>query len=300
MTGGTNVNPDRRLAVACALLATGVGAVAAVGVFARGSGPTQSVVSVRGEHFDMITQGVYAYNAERLVAEGVAWDFFTLFVAVPALALAALGLWRHSLRAKLVAMGLLAYFFYQYLMYAVAWAFGPLFLPFVVLYSTSLALLLWLASTLNLKQLVERCGPRFPLRPMAYFSFSIAGLLVLMWLGRIVRGLTGDLTGGMLLGQTTMVVQALDLGLIVPLAVWTGSMALKRRPIGYLLAAVVAVKGVSMSLAISLMVIHAAMVQGSLDWVGLCIFSVATAVCLWLGSRMWRSLASAQREQVST
>lgn len=86
-----------------------------------------------------------------------------------------------------------------------------------------------------------------------------------------------------------MAVQALDLGLIVPLALFTGVLALKRRPLGYVLATVLAVKGTAFAAAISLMVIRAGLVQGSLEWGGLTIFGTATAVCVWLGSRMWRS-----------
>ncbi len=124
---------------------------------------------------------------------------------------------------------------------------------------------------------------------MAFFSFIVATVLVSMWMARIVAALRGNLEAGMLLGQTTMVVQALDLGLIVPLALLTGALALTRRPVGYVLAAVLAVKGTALAAAISLMVIRAGLVQGSLEWGGLTIFGTATAVSVWLGSRMWRS-----------
>jgi len=287
MTGDTTRN--RRLAAACAGLALGVAAVAAVGVFGRGEAATQTIVTVRGERVELVTDGIYAYNAERLVAEGVAWDLFTLFGAVPGLLIAAVGLHRGSLRARLIALGLLAYFFYQYFMYATAWAFGPLFVPFVAVYAASLAIGVWVGSTIRATEVAARCTDRFPLRGMAFFSFIVATVLVSMWTARIVAALRGDLEAGMLLGQTTMVVQALDLGLIVPLALFTGVLALKRRPLGYVLAAVLAVKGAALAAAISLMVIRAGLVQGSLEWGGLTIFGTATAVCVWLGSRMWRS-----------
>jgi hypothetical protein len=76
-----------RSTTATAALAAGVAAAAAVasavGVIGRGDRAVETVTSVRGETYDMLTSGVYAYNAERVVAEGVGWDLFTLLVAVP-------------------------------------------------------------------------------------------------------------------------------------------------------------------------------------------------------------------------
>ena len=51
------------------LLGVAVGVVSAIGVFGRGDGTTESVVSVRGEPFEMVISGVYAFNPQRLVAE---------------------------------------------------------------------------------------------------------------------------------------------------------------------------------------------------------------------------------------
>lgn len=57
----------------------------------------------------------------------------TLALAVPALLAAVPAVARGSLRGRLLALGLLVYFFYQYLEYAVFWAFGPLFPLFVAM-----------------------------------------------------------------------------------------------------------------------------------------------------------------------
>jgi hypothetical protein len=59
------------IAARCAGVATMASLAAALGVFARGDGTTQVATSLRGEHFEVMTTGVYAFNAERVVAEGV-------------------------------------------------------------------------------------------------------------------------------------------------------------------------------------------------------------------------------------
>lgn len=284
-----NLRSYKGIAVLCLAITIGVAAVSAIGVFGRGDLATETVTSPRGETFEMVTQGVYAFNPERLVAEGVGWDVFTLVFAVPAMLLALPGLARGSLRAKLLALGLLAYFFYQYLMYSMTWALGPMFVPWIALYAVSLAGIVWLGSTLDLAGMPGRFDSRFPARGVAIFSIVMGSLLVLMWAARIRTALSGDLEAAMLLGQTTLVVQALDLGLVVPAAMFTGITVWKRRPIGFVLAPVFMIKGLAMSGAITAMLVGAWMVEGTPDMGGFAIFVPATLVSLWLSARVYLS-----------
>ena len=90
----------RGLAVLCLVVGLAVAAAAAAGIFLRGDGSTRLVTSVRGETYEMATTGIYAWNAQRVVAEGVGWDLVTLVVAVPALLLALPSLARGSVRAR--------------------------------------------------------------------------------------------------------------------------------------------------------------------------------------------------------
>lgn len=283
-------NVYARIAVFCALLAVTVAVVAGIGVFGRGDMASQTVTSARGETYEMISGGVYAFNSERMVAEGVGWDVFTLFVAVPALIGAVPLLARGSLRARLLVIGILAYFFYQYLMYAMAWALGPLLVAWIAAYAASMAGIVWIISTIDVPALPGLCSSRFPARGMAVFSIVMGVLLIGMWAGRIRTGLAGDLSQAMLYGQTTMVVQALDLGLVVPLAFFTGVMAWRRRPVGFLLSSVFVVKAIAMSGAITAMLVGAWIVEGSADIAGFAIFVSAAVVSAWLGARMFAAM----------
>jgi len=270
-----------------------VGAAAAFGVFGRGGGETRAVLSVRGESYDMVTTGVYRYNSVRMVAEGVGWDMITLFGAVPALLISLPFIAKRSLRARLFAVGILAYFFYQYLMYAVAWAFGPLFLLFVVAYASSLAAIVWIVSGIEVAGLPRRVKGSFPRRGVAGFCIAIGLLLVVMWAGRIAAAHRGGPEGA-LLGQTTHVVQAMDLGLIVPLALYTAGLTLSRRPLGFLLAPALMVKAVTMALAICAMLVLAWRAEGAFETVPFAIFACAAGASCWLALSSFRSI-DAQR-----
>lgn len=286
----------RGIAALLLLIALIAAGASAAGVFLRGDGEISSAVSIRGEEYEYVTDGVYAYNAERIVAEGVGWDAVTLFVVVPALLLCIAPVARGSIVGRLAAVGLLGYVVYQYLMYAVFWALGPLFPVFVVLYPLAGAGIVWIVSGLDVAGLPAHFSERFPRRGMAIFSILMGLALILMWSSRIATGLSGDMAGAMMFGMPTLSVQALDLGVIVPLALLTGITALRRHAWSYLLVPVFAVKGVTMSAAVFAMVISAWMVEGRLDVGPALMFGTATLFAAWL---CWLVLRSVRTRAVA-
>jgi hypothetical protein len=86
------------------------------------------------------------------------------------------------------------------------------------------------------------------------------------------------------------VVQALDLGLIVPLALFTGVAAWRGSAVGYLLGSIVAVKAVAMAAAICAMLLSAWAYEGKLEVAPLAIFAAVAGVSGWLGIHMYRSV----------
>ena len=278
---------SRSIRRATAVLGAAVAALAAVaaalGAFARGDGTYVTVESVRGEAYEMATTGVYANNALQVVAEGVGWDVFTLVIAVPAMLVAALLAWRGSFRGTVLAAGILGYFVYMYLEYAVTWAFGPLFPLFVGILALSVMGLVGIATLLAGEPLATRFDERFPRRAWVFLSIGMSLMLVVMWAGRIAQGLAGTPE---LHGETTMTVQALDLGLMVPIslliaaATWLGS------PVGRVAAAAFAVTLVAMSAAIASMMVSASLATGTLQSPPIVIFGTAALAGLAILARM--------------
>ncbi|HEY3339820.1 MAG TPA: hypothetical protein VGK18_15060 [Propionicimonas sp.] len=276
---------SRWLGAYCGFIGLLAATASATGVFARGTGASAAAISIRGEAYRYATDGVYAYNAVRVVAEGVGWDVVTLVFAAPALLVAAAFIARGSVRGRLAALGILGYLAYQYLMYAVFWALGPLFPLFVLLLPLSLVGIAWLWSTLDARRLAADAAG-FPRRSLIAFGFLAAALLVAMWVPRISSGLSGDVAGAGLLGTPTLSVQALDLGLVVPLALGTAVLVWRRRPAGHLLAALFSVKAVTMAGAILAMLISAWLVEGGLEVVPFAIFGAVTVFAAVLAARV--------------
>jgi len=281
------------MAALCAGVALLAGIASALGVFARGDGTFETVINERGVPYEMATTGVYAFNAQRVVAEGIGWDIFTLVVAVPALVVAAVLVAHGSFRGWLLAVGLLGYFFYQYLEYAVTWAFGPLFLLFVVIYAASLAGMVWIGVNIAREGVAGRFGERFPRRSWAVLNIAMAAMLTLLWVQRVATALAGDLVAGGLTSETTMTVQALDLGLVVPTSVFIAVLAWRRSAAGYVLAAAYSVTFVAMASAIVGMLLSAWAVEGTLEVAPVAIFGLAAAAAVALGARMYRSVVPA-------
>ena len=87
---------------------------------------------------------------------------------------------------------------------------GPLFALFIAIYAASLLGILWIGSSLAGEGIADRFDDSYPRRSWAALSLCMAALLTVLWAGRIIQGLSDDVSG-LLHGETTMTIQALDL-----------------------------------------------------------------------------------------
>ncbi len=268
----------------------------AAGVFLHGDLATVAVTTFRGETVDTLVNGIYRYNSIAFASEGVGWDVVTLFLVVPALAACLPGLWKGSLRARLMAMGILAYFLYQYLEYAVSVAYSPLFLVYVGAFAVSLAGIVVLASGIDLADLAARFGTRFPRRSVTGLGILFVVLLSGMWLPLVLRTMTAADAGGALAGGTTLVVQAFDLGLLVPLGIFTAISAWRRHPAGYLLGSVVVVKAVAMALALVAMIVAEGLATGAWAVPPMAVFGAVAVISAAIGFRLFGGIEPQPKE----
>lgn len=284
---------DRLIAMACAAIAVLTATAASLGIFARGDGASTLVTSERGVTYEMATNGIYAYNAQRVVAEGIGWDVFTLLVLVPALLGASFFVARGTLRARLVTTGMLAYLVYMYLEYAVTWAFGPAFLLHVAIYALSFVTACALAGRVASDGISARIG-EIPRRSWIALNVIMASLLTMLWLGRIAGAYQGDLAAAGLTSDTTLTVQALDLGLVVPISLMSAWLVWRRSPLGTTVAAIWSIVYILMSLAIVSMLLSAAFLEGTPELPPILIFTTAAATAAWIAKQLYMPERSIQ------
>jgi len=261
----------------------------AAGILLRGDLETRLFTTLRGDAVEYLTDGAYRFNGINMASEGIGWDLVTLLVIVPALALTLPSLLRGTLRSTLLAAGFLVYFLYQYAEYAVGLAYGPLFPVYVGIIALSVSGLALLLSRVDIAALPERFGPHFPRRAMVAFGLYMAILLGGMWVPLIAGTLT-ETSVPQLSGGTTLVVQAFDLGFLVPLGLFTAVTVYRRLPVGYLLSAVVIVKGASIALGIVAMLVVEWLTTGEPQLPPIIIFGLTTVAGLAIAVRMYRAI----------
>ncbi|OMF96808.1 hypothetical protein BK146_13920 [Paenibacillus sp. FSL R7-0333] len=216
-------------------------------------------------------------------AQAIAQDGVTLFAGVPLLLISLLLSLSRRIRGRLLLAGTLGYFTYTYASYSFLAMYNPLFLVYVMLFSAGLYAFILVFRSL------ERDGISFnsklPARSIGFILLMIAFLIIMLWLGRIAGGWRNGTAPDLLEHYTTLVIQALDLAVLLPLMVLTGALLVRRQSYGYLLAPVVLVKAATLLTSISSMMIgmlragvHVSMVELTL----FPIFNLAVIGCLIL------------------
>ncbi|NOH01947.1 MAG: hypothetical protein HND47_08250 [Chloroflexi bacterium] len=164
-----------------------------------------------------------------------------------------------SVRGKLILAGTLAYFLYTYAAFSFGAAYNIVFLAYVALFTLSLFAFILTLMAIDIPALPGRFSPHLPRRTIVTFLFVVGIFLLFAWLGRIVPALLSNQPPIGLESNSTLVIQVLDLGLIMPIAFLSGILLWKQRPWGYLLASIVLVKGFTMLLAVSAMAVTMAL-----------------------------------------
>lgn len=252
---GIEMKPSNALVVLSCLIAALALLAAGVGVFYQGDGASFAFTTVRGESVEIYGHGLYRYEPVFMAAQAIPQDIVTLAVGIPLL-LIALGLYRRGrIRGQLLLAGTLAYFLYTYTSMAFGAAFNPMFLVYVALFSLSLFAFTMAMLSVDVPSLPSHFTEKLPRRTIAGFLFFTGAFLLLAWLGRIVPAQLAGAAPVGLGSNTTLYIQVLDLGLIVPVMVLAGVSLLRRRPLGYLLASVGLIKFVTMGTALMAMIL---------------------------------------------
>ena len=168
-------------------------------------------------------------------------DLVTLLIAVPLLLGAVRFASRGSTRARLIWLGLLGYAVYNYTYYVLGAALNVFFAIYVLTFVVSIAsLILGLVGT-DAVSVARAFSVRTPARAIGgYYVFVAAGLSA-VWLGTWAAYVFA--------GRPTPVateafhlVAALDMTLMVPALVTGGVLLWRRRPWGYVIAAVAGIQ----------------------------------------------------------
>ncbi len=228
---------------------------ACAGIFWPAAGQSYPFTSVRGEQVQISGRGLYQADSFSGAVQQMGQDYVTLFLTLPILAAAMFFAARGSLRGKLLLTGTIGYFLYTYMMMAFNTAYNPLFLVYVALFSLSLFAFVISMMSYDLKALPGCFSSRLPRKAIAGVLIGVGSLLFIAWLGRIVPPLVAG-TLPELQNYTTLGIQAMDLGIIVPTALLAGILLLRKSAWGYLLGSVAVLKFLTYGTAVFVMGIN--------------------------------------------
>lgn len=211
--------------------------IAGVGLFSQGGDGAFSFSTVYGDTVEIYGQGIYSHDTSFVAALFKGTDAITLFVSLPLLLVGYLSYRRGSLRGSIFLIGMLLYFLYIGVTYTFSVIFNSLFLVYTALFSASLFATIIALTTFDAQYLASKVTSNMPHRGIAIFMF-VAGLgTMMLWLSELIAPIMTGQAPANLGPYTTMFTHGFDSAVITPATVVTGIYLLKRKPLGYLLAA---------------------------------------------------------------
>ncbi len=275
-----------------------IGLLAAIasglGAFSRGGEAPADFTSLHGQVVQLYGQGLYRLESVSTAAQAIAQDYVTLFLGLPLLVVSLWQYLRDGLRGKLLLAGTLGYFLYTYISMTFAANYNSLFLLYVWLSTLSLFAFIFTIQEIDLKQLPFAFSSRLPRRGIAILMFCMALFVSMLHLSRIIPTLLSGTVPEVLEHYTTYIIAALDLGLIAPTTILAGILLLRRQPWGYLLAAVLVIKGVTLATAVTAMMINQALAGVSIAPQEMSI-ALLTVVTVYFAVRLLANIRSEPR-----
>jgi len=215
-------------------------AIAALtGVLSSGGPGSFEYESIRGETVQIYGKGVYRHMSAEVAPQGIAQDVVTLIIGLPLLLFSLVYARKGSLKARFILAGTLGYFLVTYLFYLVMGMYNVLFLVYAALLGTSFFAFTTTLFSFDLNRLPQVFSKSVPVKTAGGFLILNALLIALLWLEIVVPPLLdGSVIPTETEHYTTLIVQGLDLGLLLPLAVAAGILFIQKKPIGFLAAPV--------------------------------------------------------------
>lgn len=221
------------------LLVFGIAIFASVatlfGIFSSDAVDVGRFTSIHGKQVDVYGKGMYKYMSAEVAIQGIAQDYVTLFIAIPVLLIALFKHRKGSKKGSFLLAGTSGYFFVTYLFYITMGAYNELFLVYAVLLGLSFFALLTTLFSFSPEDIDKDFNDNSTIKVVGIFLIVNSILIGIMWLGVVVPPLIdGTIYPVGLEHYTTLIVQGLDLGLLLPLSFVSGLFLLQKRKIGYL------------------------------------------------------------------
>lgn len=263
---------------------------AMIGIFSNQIKEYADVTTSFGETIQLYNKGLYARDSVSTASQAIAQDVVTLVVAIPLLIISLYLVKKKSKKGLFLLTGTVGYFLYTYTSYAFLVVFNALYLVYVVLMILSFYSFILCLMELNQFEIREMVSDSFPRKTLSVFFFAVGIMLMGMWLGRIVPALMDGSAPVGLEHYSTLGIQTLDLGWVVPASIVTAYLLRKENKWGYLLAIVFVIKMITMTAAVSAMIVFMQINGVAVSVMEKILFPVLLLISIYFMAIMWRKL----------
>ena len=255
----------------------------------------KTVISTLGEMVTLYGKGLYARNSRSSAVQAIAQDLVTLFMVVPGMIISLIGIKKKKLSGMFLLTGMFGYMLYTYMSYAFLMFYNDLFLLYVANMTLSFYGIVLCIMDLFGNPWIEDIKKDMPVKGIRIFLIISGVMISLMWLGRIFPTLGKDVAPADFGNSVTLVIQAMDLGIIVPACFVIAHLLKIRHKLGYILGPVIIVKAVTLVTAVLLMAIFVHVSGESDETVSFIVFGAICIMSFFYFIRVMKHLASYER-----
>lgn len=216
---------------------------------------SDSIVGLHGQAVKIYGKGLYQNDSVTAAAQAIPQDIVTMVIGIPLLLISLFLARKGLLKGRLLLAGTLAYFTYTYVSYTFILMYNQLFIMDVLLMSASLYAFILTMMSFDVQVLSKCFSEKLPVKYLGISTIFFISAIGLMWLKMILQPLFGGTFPAELEHYNTLVIQAMDLGIVLPAGILSGILIIKRKPFGYLLSSVITIKAITMVSAMTAMTI---------------------------------------------
>jgi hypothetical protein len=225
------------------------------GIFSNQDHGRSELKSVFGQTISIYGKGLYKNDSVAMASQAIAQDYVTLFFGIPLLLFSFYFAKKGLMKGRLLLTGTLGYFLYTYTSYSFLSMYSKMFLVYVLLMSASFFAFTMMMISFDMGTLQGYFRQQLPVKWIGGFLLFVSFIFAMMWLGKIVPSLLSDAPPAGLEHYTTLVIQALDLGFVIPVGILAGIFVIKRTAFGYLLSSIMIIKDITLITALTMMII---------------------------------------------
>ena len=246
---------NKKLVIVLVLIIAVFSAVCAfIGVSSDDGEGEYLFTSINGEEVTIYGKGIYKNESLSMASQVIAQDYVILVLGVPVLIIS-LFFAIKSLKGLFALAGTLGFFLYTYMSYAFTANYNNLFLVYVWLMTCSLVAFMAVCINIAGYGLANCFNEKPKLKFTGIFMLVMGTLVAAMWLQRILPPLFTGTIPESVEHYTTLIIQAMDLGIVIPAMLTAGILTLKKNPVGYFLSVLLSVKALTLLTSITAMMI---------------------------------------------